>query len=73
MRTDFAAHTMAAAGLSMDAFPADVAEMMKNSPALLAKDLADAVLYVLGTPPHVQIHEMIIKPVGENFVIGNNK
>uniref|UniRef100_A0A1I8NMU6 Dehydrogenase n=1 Tax=Stomoxys calcitrans TaxID=35570 RepID=A0A1I8NMU6_STOCA len=30
-------------------------------------DIGSAILYTLSTPPHVQIHEMIIKPVGENF------
>ncbi|XP_067006858.2 farnesol dehydrogenase [Anabrus simplex] len=34
-------------------------------PGLHSEDVGDAVLYVLGTPPHVQIHEVIIKPVGE--------
>ncbi|KAG5867837.1 hypothetical protein JTB14_002163 [Gonioctena quinquepunctata] len=32
---------------------------------LKAEDVADAVLYVLSTPPHVQIHELTIKPVNE--------
>jgi NADP+-dependent farnesol dehydrogenase len=33
-------------------------EMMKNFadiPFLKSKDIADAVIYVLGTPPHVQV------------------
>uniref|UniRef100_U5ETL4 Putative dehydrogenase n=1 Tax=Corethrella appendiculata TaxID=1370023 RepID=U5ETL4_9DIPT len=30
-------------------------------------DIANAVLYVLGTPPHVQVHDLIIKPIGEIF------
>lgn len=34
-------------------------------PGLEAEDIADSVLYVLGTPQRVQIHELIIKPNGE--------
>lgn len=36
-------------------------------PLLQAKDIADAVSYCIQTPPNVQIHELIIKPVGESF------
>jgi len=36
-------------------------------PTLQAKDCADAILYALATPPHVQIHELIIKPMGETI------
>lgn len=38
-----------------------------NMPLLQAADVADAVLFCLKTPPHVQIHELTIKPVGEMF------
>ena len=34
-------------------------------PILLPEDVAQAVLYVLGTPPHVQVHELMIRPIGE--------
>nr|CAD7268585.1 unnamed protein product [Timema shepardi] len=34
-------------------------------PLLQVEDIANAVTYVLGTPPHVQVHEITIKPIGE--------
>lgn len=34
---------------------------------LSAENVADALIYCLQTPPNVQIHELTIKPVGENF------
>ncbi|XP_069683502.1 farnesol dehydrogenase-like [Periplaneta americana] len=43
----------------------EMTAMFKDMPFLAAEDVADAVLYVLGVPPHVQIHELMIKPVGE--------
>ncbi|XP_029731178.1 farnesol dehydrogenase-like [Aedes albopictus] len=36
-------------------------------PMLKSEDISEAVLYVLGTPPRVQIHELIIKPIGETM------
>ncbi|XP_037935019.1 farnesol dehydrogenase-like [Teleopsis dalmanni] len=32
---------------------------------LLPEDISNAVLFAISTPPHVQIHELTIKPVGE--------
>lgn len=40
-------------------------EYLENTPGLNSEDIAQAVLYVLGTPPHVQVHEIIIRPMGE--------
>lgn len=34
---------------------------------LKAEDISQAVLFTLATPPHMQVHEMTIKPVGELF------
>ncbi|XP_025837717.1 farnesol dehydrogenase-like [Agrilus planipennis] len=34
---------------------------------LNAEDIANSVLYVLGTPPHVQIQELTIRPVGDQY------
>ncbi|KAL9700627.1 hypothetical protein quinque_004068 [Culex quinquefasciatus] len=36
-------------------------------PMLESQDIADAVMYAVGTPPRVQVHELTIKPVGESF------
>ncbi|PSN32252.1 Dehydrogenase/reductase SDR family member 11 [Blattella germanica] len=41
-------------------------EIFKN-PCLDPKDIADAVLFVLGAPPHVQVHELTIIPTGQSF------
>jgi NADP-dependent 3-hydroxy acid dehydrogenase YdfG len=35
--------------------PMDELEKFKDIPILAASDIADAVIYVLGTPPHVQV------------------
>uniref|UniRef100_A0A6M2DI26 Putative dehydrogenase n=1 Tax=Xenopsylla cheopis TaxID=163159 RepID=A0A6M2DI26_XENCH len=42
-------------------------EFLKHNPCLQPEDISQAVLYCLGTPEHVQIHELTIKPVGEKF------
>ncbi|XP_055715520.1 farnesol dehydrogenase-like [Phlebotomus papatasi] len=48
-------------------FPEDYLENFGEFPLLQPEDVSQSVLHVLGTPPHVQIHELIIKPVGEAF------
>ncbi|XP_034665914.1 farnesol dehydrogenase-like [Drosophila subobscura] len=42
-------------------------EAMVGYPMLRSEDVADAVTYCIQTPAHVQIHELMIKPVGELF------
>lgn len=52
----------------LDAYDPKVKEYYyKHHTYLSGKDVADALLYIIGTPPHVQIHDLIIKPVGEKF------
>lgn len=34
---------------------------------LRSEDISQAVLFTLATPPNMQVHEMIIKPIGELF------
>ncbi|XP_034490227.1 farnesol dehydrogenase [Drosophila innubila] len=39
----------------------------KRLPMLQPEDVANAIMYALATPPHVQVHEVTIKPMGEPF------
>lgn len=40
-------------------------EMLKAMPKLKPKDVADALIYIITRPDSVQIHDIILKPVGE--------
>lgn len=50
-----------ASGLKIDP------KFLEATPGLTADDIAEAVVYVLSTPPHVQVWETIIKPSFTNF------
>ncbi|XP_055682771.1 farnesol dehydrogenase-like [Lutzomyia longipalpis] len=47
--------------------PKIVVELHGDHLFLKPEDVSNSVLHVLGTPPHVQIHELIVKPFGEPF------
>lgn len=38
-------------------------KVLSQAPNLESKDLADAVVYILSTPPHVQVHDILMHPV----------
>lgn len=42
-------------------------EFLENLPALEPEDIADGVLYILGTPPNVQVLELSIIPNGQTL------
>ena len=51
--------------ISPGAVKTEILNFPPEVPVLESEDIANAVVYCLQTPPHVQIHELIIKPVGE--------
>jgi NADP-dependent 3-hydroxy acid dehydrogenase YdfG len=38
-----------------------------DEPMLLAEDVAKAVLYAVGQPPHVDVSEVLVRPVGQQL------
>ncbi|EDW07277.2 farnesol dehydrogenase [Drosophila mojavensis] len=44
-----------------------VPQPYKRLPMLQPEDVANAIMYALATPPHVQVHELTLKPMGEPF------
>ncbi|KAL1399292.1 hypothetical protein pipiens_008323 [Culex pipiens pipiens] len=71
MRREFAAEgtkikvtSISPGATGTDILPPEVKEVM---PLLEAEDIAEAVLYAVGTPAHVQVHELTIKPIGEFY------
>uniref|UniRef100_A0A6P7FQH7 Farnesol dehydrogenase-like isoform X1 n=1 Tax=Diabrotica virgifera virgifera TaxID=50390 RepID=A0A6P7FQH7_DIAVI len=52
--------------LISDIKKSDAFALIKNA-MLKSEDIADAISYVLSTPLHVQIHDIIIRPQGEVF------
>lgn len=66
----FSSKSISPGAVKTEIFGPDTPElqaMLKDFPILQSEDVSAAVLYVLGTPPHVQVHELIIKPIGESF------
>lgn len=44
---------------------AEFDKFFESMPKLLAEDVADAVVYALSTPPHVQVQDIMLRPLGE--------
>ncbi|CAB3376392.1 Hypothetical predicted protein [Cloeon dipterum] len=54
---------MVASGLCEE----NAAKVYSRSPCLESEDVANGLLYVLSTPPHVQIHELTMQPTGDPY------
>ncbi|XP_059476987.1 farnesol dehydrogenase-like [Neocloeon triangulifer] len=52
---------------SASGFPEDAQKGLSNEPNLKAKDVADAIIFAVSAPPHVQIHDIVMHPTGEKF------
>ncbi|XP_055695273.1 farnesol dehydrogenase-like [Lutzomyia longipalpis] len=48
-------------------FQSENKDIFKELPCLEPEDVSASILHILGTPPRVQIHEMLIKPFGEPY------
>ncbi|XP_065364715.1 farnesol dehydrogenase-like [Calliphora vicina] len=46
--------------------PDNIKEILGET-LLKPQDISQGILYAISTPPHVQVHELTIKPVGEMF------
>jgi NADP-dependent 3-hydroxy acid dehydrogenase YdfG len=40
---------------------------MSVVPLFQAEDMANAVLYILSTPAHMQIHDILVRPTQQTF------
>jgi len=48
-------------------FPKEMKAVIESFKSLDPQDVADAVKFVLGTPPHVQIQELMLAPVSQPY------
>ncbi|CAD7079055.1 unnamed protein product [Hermetia illucens] len=54
-------------GVSTEISPDVEALKAAGHPLLNPEDISNAILYVLSTPPHVQVHQLTIRALGEKF------
>lgn len=48
-----------------DIVASDANELIKYMPRLKPEDVASAVIFAISQPEHVQVHEIMLKPMGE--------
>ena len=59
VETEFAAAHLKSAARSQ--------ELYRTAPVLAAPDVTGAVLYMLLSPPHVEIHDILVRPTAQKF------
>jgi NADP+-dependent farnesol dehydrogenase len=56
---------MISPGLVASEFHAGRAPSRSSAPALLPDDVASAAMYILAAPPHVQVCDVVLRPIGQ--------
>ncbi|XP_020816305.1 farnesol dehydrogenase isoform X1 [Drosophila serrata] len=68
VRVSLSLQTISPGMVDTDILPQEIQGVVKqHMPMLRSADVADAVLWTIGTPSNVQVHNITIKPQGEKF------
>ncbi|KAL5292268.1 DHRS11.2 family protein [Megaselia abdita] len=67
--TDIKITSISPGAVKTDIFPEEVKNLMKDGDCVVLnpEDVSNAIVFCISTPPHVQIHELMIKPLHEQF------
>ncbi len=45
----------------------DASRLYRSNPTLQAADVTRAVLYMVMSPPHVEVHDILVRPTAQKF------
>jgi len=65
MQTKIKITSISPGAVRTEIFSTEQEAVLSHVPILEPEDVSQAALFAISTPPHVQIHELTIKPVGE--------